>query len=99
MLCAWLCECSFTVALQEELLLSCDEVKSAGEVVQKAATAFASDVSRSDKREVMKEASRDLLMAVVRLMVIADAVDVSKLLNVSNRVRPFLINWLLWHWD
>ena len=73
------------------MLLSCDEVKSAGEVVQKAAYAFASDVSRSDKREVMKEASRDLLMAVVRLMVIADAVDVSKLLNVSNRVRPFSI--------
>ena len=84
-----ICEYSFTVTLQEELLLSCDEVKSAGEVVQKAANAFASDVSRSDKREVMKEASRDLLMAVVRLMVIADAVDVSKLLNVSNRVSSF----------
>ena len=55
--------------------------------MQKTAAIFASDTSRSDKREVMKEASRDLLMAVVRLMVIADAVDVSKLLNVSNRVR------------
>lgn len=73
--------------IQEELLLACDEVKSAGEQMQRSANTFASDTSRSDKREVMKESSRDLLMAVVQLMVIADAVDVSKLFNVSNRVR------------
>ena len=55
--------------------------------MQKAADAFAHDTSRSDKREAMKEASRELLMTVVRLMVIADAVDVSKLFKVSSRVR------------
>lgn len=53
----------------------------------KAANVFAQDTSRSDKREIMKEASRDLLMTVVRLMVIADAVDVSKLFKASSRVK------------
>ena len=63
-------------------------------MMQKAAVAFECDTSRSDKREVMKEASRDLLMTVVRLMVIADAVDVSKLFNVSNRVSGAVyIGW------
>ena len=54
--------------------------------MQKAAGDFQLDTSRSDKREVMKEAARDLLMTVVRLMVIADAVDVSKMFKASNRV-------------
>ena len=57
--------------------------------MQKAADAFAHDTSRSDKREAMKEASRELLMTVVRLMVIADAVDVSKLFKVSSRVSQY----------
>ena len=66
--------------------MACDEVKVAGEVMQKAADVFAQNTSRSDKREAMKEASRELLMTVVRLMVITDAVDVSKLFKVSSRV-------------
>ena len=57
--------------------------------MQKVADAFAHDTSRSDKREAMKEASRELLMTVVRLMVIADAVDVSKLFKVSSRVSQY----------
>lgn len=78
--------CTQSCASQEELQLACDEVKAAGEVMQKAAGDFQLDTSRSDKREVMKEAARDLLMTVVRLMVIADAVDVSKMLKTPNRV-------------
>ena len=77
--------------MQEELLLACDEVKTAGELMQKSADAFSHDTSRSDKREAMKEASRELLMTVVRLMVIADAVDVSKLFKVSSRVSQYCI--------
>lgn len=76
---------------QEELLLACAEVKGAGELMQKAAVAFELDTSRSDRREAMKEASRDLLMTVVRLMVIADAIDVNKLLNISTRVSNYII--------
>lgn len=70
-------------------------MKAAGEVMQKAASEFESDTSRSDKREVMKEVARDLLMTVVRLMVIADAVDVSKMFKVSNRVSDRVDNVLL----
>ena len=72
---------------QEELLLACDEVRAAGEVMHQAASEFARDTFQSEKRDEMTKASRELLMSVTRLMVIADAVDVKKLLKTSNRVR------------
>ena len=72
---------------QEELLLACDEVRAAGEVMHQAASEFARDTFQSEKRDEMTKASRELLMSVTRLMVIADAVDVKKLLKASNRVR------------
>ena len=72
---------------QEELLLACDEVRAAGEVMHQAASEFARDTFQSEKRDEMTKASRELLMSVTRLMVIADAVDVKKLLKVSSRVR------------
>ena len=59
--------------------------------MQKAADTFALDTSRSDKREIIKEASRELLMTVVRLMVIADAVDVSKLFSRVRKHEPITI--------
>lgn len=72
---------------QEELLLACDEVRAAGEVMHQAASNFARDTFQTERRDEMTKASRELLMSVTRLMVIADAVDVNKLLKASSRVR------------
>ena len=71
---------------QEELLLACDEVRAAGEVMHQAASNFARDTFQTERRDEMTKASRELLMSVTRLMVIADAVDVNKLLKASSRV-------------
>ena len=76
-----------TCTHQEELLLACDEVRAAGEVMHQAASNFARDTFQTERRDEMTKASRELLMSVTRLMVIADAVDVNKLFKASNRVR------------
>jgi len=55
--------------------------------MHKAASEFAKDTLQTGKRDVMVQASQELLKAVTRLMVIADMVDVSKLLKASSRVR------------
>ena len=58
--------------------------------MHKAASEFAQDTSVRGRREAMTKASRELLMSVIRLMVVADAVDVSKLIKASGRVRSCL---------
>ena len=76
-----------TLHVQEKLLLACEEVRAAGEEMHKTASEFAKDTLPAEKRDAMVQASQELLKAVTRLMVIADTVDVSKLLKASSRVR------------
>ena len=61
-------------------------MKSTGEALQKAASEFSGNTLLSDKRAAMVGASKSLLMAVTRLMVVADAADVSKLFKASSQV-------------
>ena len=71
---------------QEDLLLACDEVKSMGESMHQAALEFSYDTLDEDRRETMVTASRSLLMAVTRLMVAVDAVDIQNMFRTSSRV-------------
>ena len=61
--------------VQEELLLVCNEVKAAGESMQRATLEFSRDTLDSERREGMADASRVLLMAVTRLLVVVDTID------------------------
>lgn len=70
--------------------MACDEVRAAGEEMYKAASEFSRDTMKGENRGAMVKAARKLLLSVTRLMVVADTIDVSKLLKVSGRVR-----WLL----
>ena len=56
------------------------------ETMHKAASEFVQDTFRSERRAAMVTAAQELLMSVTRLMVVADVVDVSKLLKASRRV-------------
>ena len=71
---------------QEDLLLVCDEVKADGERLHQAALEFSHDTLDTERRETMVTASRTLLMAVTRLMVVVDAVDIQRMFRISNRV-------------
>ena len=77
-------------SLQEDLLLACDDVRAAGEEMHRAGSEFARDTFRADKRAAMAAAGRQLLLAATRLMTVADAVDVSRLLNASKRVSSYI---------
>lgn len=79
----------YTFNVQEDLLLACDEVRLAGEDMQRTGSEFARDTLQADKREAMVAAARRLLLATTQLMVVADAVDVSQLVNASKRVSCF----------
>lgn len=59
--------------------------------MQRAANEFSQDAGDSTKRSAMTDASKGLLMSVTRLMVVADMVDVSKLLEASSRVRVIIL--------
>lgn len=76
---------------QEDLLLACDEVKSAGESTHQAAVEFSQDTLDSERRDTMVAAARVLLMTVTRLLVIVDAVDVQRMFRTSNRVNICLV--------
>lgn len=56
--------------------------------MHKAAVQFSHDTLDSERRESMVAAARALLMAVTRLMVVVDAVDVQRMFRTSNRVQP-----------
>jgi catenin alpha len=60
---------------QEDLLLACNEVKVAGGSMQRATLDFSGDTLDVGRREAMAEASRALLIAVTRLLVVVDAID------------------------
>lgn len=67
-------------------MTACDEVKVCGELLQTAAGLFAQTPCDPTCRPKMNQCSRDLLLSVTRLMVVADMVDVNNLLEASGRV-------------
>ena len=66
--------------------LTCEEVRRAGEALQHAANEYASDSLKKRKRDILQEKARDLLREATRLLVLADLIDVSKILKATSRV-------------
>ena len=52
-----------------------------------ASSVFAANPQSTDNRAAMVQASRGLLIAVTRLLIVADVADIYKLLNATSRVR------------
>lgn len=69
------------------MLLAVDEVRKTGEVMSKSSREFAEDPCSSVKRGTMVRAARNLLCAVTRLLILADMVDVHRLLKSLRSVR------------
>ncbi len=67
-------------------MTACDEVKNRGELLQAAAGQFSQSPYESSSRSKMSQTSKDLLMSVTKLMVVADMMDVQNLLDASSRV-------------
>ena len=51
-----------------------------------AASQFALDTSQPNRRAMMVHSARELLMSVVRLIVVADEVDMNNLVQASSKV-------------
>jgi len=68
------------------MTVACEDVRSKGEAVHCAAVEFVLDTMVPEKRAAMVAAARDLLLAVTRLLVIVDMIDVDKILSISSRV-------------
>ena len=73
-----------------EMLSAVDEVRSTGTAMSGAAKEFANDPCSSVKRGNMVRASRNLLSAVTRLLILADMIDVHLLLKKLRRVEDDL---------
>ena len=65
---------------------ACQNIRTVGTEMHKQAGLFAEEPSSSTKRAAMVFASRTLLGAVAKLLVLADIADVNKLLKASQRV-------------
>lgn len=76
--------------IQPEMLVAVDEVRKTGEVMSKASREFAEDPCSSVKRGTMVRAARNLLCAVTRLLILADMVDVHRLLKSLRSVEDDL---------
>ena len=72
------------------MLGAVEEVRGTGEVMSAAAREFANDPCSSVKRGNMVRASRNLLSAVTRLLILADMIDVHLLLKKLRRVEDDL---------
>lgn len=73
----------------------------AGGALQVSAEAFTSDPCSLPRRQAVVPAARSLLAAVTRLLVLADVLDVTHLLQhlsmVSNICSPWVSSGLFWH--
>ena len=65
---------------------ACQNIRTVGAEMHERARLFAEEPSSSKKRAAMVFASRALLGAVAKLLVLADVADVNKLLKASKRV-------------
>lgn len=76
--------------IQQEMLVAVDEVRKTGETMSAASREFAEDPCSSLKRGNMVRAARNLLSAVTRLLILADMVDVHRLLKSLRVVEDDL---------
>ena len=78
------------------MLGAVEEVRGTGEVMSAAAREFANDPCSSVKRGNMVRASRNLLSAVTRLLILADMIDVHLPLYwtqiIGNGLVPKMVN-------
>lgn len=72
------------------MLTAVDEVRKTGETMSVASREFAEDPCSSLKRGNMVRAARNLLSAVTRLLILADMVDVHRLLKSLRVVEDDL---------
>jgi len=76
--------------IKHEMLATVDEVRTTGEIMSSTAKEFANDPCSSLKRGNMVRASRNLLSAVTRLLILADMIDVHLLMKKLRRVEDDL---------
>ena len=76
--------------IKTEMLVAVEEVKTTGAAMSSSAREFASDPCSSVKRGNMVRASRNLLSAVTRLLILADMIDVHLLMKKLRRVEDDL---------
>jgi len=75
---------------RDDLLAAVEEVRKTGEPMSVASREFAEDPCSSVKRGNMVKAARNLLSAVTRLLILADVVDVNRLLRSLRVVEDEL---------
>ncbi|XP_047499525.1 catenin alpha-like isoform X5 [Penaeus chinensis] len=76
--------------IKGEMLGAVEEVRKTGDTMSRAAREFAEDPCSSVKRGNMVRAARNLLSAVTRLLILADMVDVHRLLKSLQVVEDDL---------
>lgn len=76
--------------IADEMLLAVAEVRDAGAAMSESARHFAEEPCSSMKRAAMVRAARGLLSAVTRLLILADMVDVHRLLRSLRAVEDDL---------
>ena len=76
--------------IKTEMLGAVEEVRTTGAAMSSSAREFASDPCSSVKRGNMVRASRNLLSAVTRLLILADMIDVHLLMKKLRRVEADL---------
>jgi len=76
--------------IKTEMLGAVEEVRTTGAAMSSCAREFASDPCSSVKRGNMVRASRNLLSAVTRLLILADMIDVHLLMKKLRRVEDDL---------
>ena len=76
--------------IKNEMLACVEEVRGTGEAMSATAKEFANDPCSSVKRGNMVRASRNLLSAVTRLLIMADMIDVHLLMKKLRRVEDDL---------
>jgi hypothetical protein len=87
------CSCTpdiYHCCYSAEMLSAVEEVRVTGEAMSNTAREFANDPCSSVKRGNMVRASRNLLSAVTRLLILADMIDVHLLLKKLRRVEDDL---------
>ena len=76
--------------IKSEMLAAVEDVRSTGATMSTSAREFAADPCSSVKRGNMVRASRNLLSAVTRLLIMADMIDVHLLMKKLRRVEDDL---------
>ena len=76
--------------VENDIMKALDDVKSSGDKMRVVTTDFCEDPLSANVRKHLVKASRELLSAVTRLLIIADMVDVHVLLNSLKVVREDL---------